>query len=49
MTLDKPEHREVLLELLDKAQFIGAHAELVVELKQAIREATVAKKARKHD
>ncbi len=43
MVLDKPEHRDILLELIDKAHFPGVNAEQVVELKAALRAATIAK------
>lgn len=41
MTIDKEEHRTILLELLNKAAFPGQFAEDVVDLKRSIREADV--------
>jgi len=41
MTLDKEEHRIVLLQIIDQAAFPGKFAEDVVALKAAIREARV--------
>lgn len=41
MTLDKPEHREILLELIAKAHFPGAVARQVVDLLDAIERADV--------
>jgi hypothetical protein len=39
MTLDKEDHRTILLELINKAVFPGQFAETVVELKAAIANA----------
>jgi hypothetical protein len=41
MTLDKKEHKDALLELVHKAQFVGAAARQVVELLEAIESATI--------
>lgn len=41
MILDKQEHRELLMELIDNSVFKGNSAELVTELKKAIIEAEV--------
>ena len=42
MVLNKEDHRAILLELLDRAQFHGAARNLIYELGQAIEWATVA-------
>lgn len=42
MTVDKEEHRDVLLQLITKATFPGEFAEKVVELKEALKAAKVA-------
>jgi hypothetical protein len=42
MTLDKEEHRAVLLELIERAAFPGVVARKVVELQEAIEQADVA-------
>lgn len=47
MTLDKPEDKEILLELINKAAFPGSAAEKVVELKKAIAEASIQKNSPK--
>jgi len=41
MILDKEEHRQILIELISKATFSGEFAEKVVELKEALKNATV--------
>jgi hypothetical protein len=41
MILDKEEHRQILLELIDKASFPGAVRNAVVELANAIEKASV--------
>ena len=41
MTLDKEEHRTILLELINKSAFPGQFAETVVELKAAIASAEI--------
>ena len=41
MTLDKEEHRMILLQLIDKSAFPGQFAEAVVELKEALKKAKV--------
>ena len=41
MTLDKEDHRTILLELIDKSAFPGKFAEDVAELKKAIASAKV--------
>jgi hypothetical protein len=41
MTLDKEEHRAILLELIEKAAFPGAAARKVVELQEAIESADI--------
>ncbi len=43
MTLDKEEHREILLQLISKGVFPGEFAESVVELKKSVREASTPK------
>jgi hypothetical protein len=43
MTLDKEDHRTILLELINKAAFPGQFAETVVELKTALVAAEVVK------
>lgn len=40
MTLDKERHRKVLLELIDTATFPGIALDVVLELRNAIRDAT---------
>lgn len=42
MVLDKEEHRAVFAQLLEKAAFPGEVAEKVVEMKNAVKQATVA-------
>jgi hypothetical protein len=42
MTLDKEEHRAILLELIAKALFPGAAVDQVVELRDAVQAAKVA-------
>lgn len=42
MTLDKEDHRALLLELMNRAAFPGQIAEMVVELKVAIVKAEIA-------
>lgn len=44
MTLDKDEHKQILLQLIDKATFPGEFAEAVVELKKSVREASILKR-----
>lgn len=44
MTLDKEEHRQVLLEMLAKAVFQGASVDLVKEIKDALVNAGVVDK-----
>lgn len=41
MTLDKEDHRQILLELIERAAFPGAAARKVVELQEAIEKAEV--------
>lgn len=41
MTLDKEEHRALLLELIQKAAFPGHAARLVVELTEAVERADI--------
>lgn len=41
MTFDKPQHKQLILDLLDKAQFPGHAVELVFELRKAISEGSV--------
>lgn len=41
MTLDKEEHRNLLLELIAKAAFPGAAVDVVLELRNAVRDAYV--------
>ena len=41
MTLDKEEHRQLLLGLLNQAQVPGTMARLVVELQDALEVATI--------
>lgn len=41
MTLDKEEHRLLLVEMLDRTQFIGAARKMVHELGEAIEKAEV--------
>jgi hypothetical protein len=43
MTLDKEEHRQMLMQLIEQSAFPGKHAEEVVVLKDAVRTATVDK------
>ena len=43
MILDKEEHRQILMELIDKASFPGAVRNVVVELANAIDKAAVGK------
>lgn len=43
MRLDKEEHRAILLELLDRAQFQGASRKVVYELGEAIEGAEIAR------
>lgn len=42
MRIDKEEHRAILLELLDQAQFRGSSRKVVYELGEAIEKAEVA-------
>ena len=41
MVIDKPEHQQLLLELINAASFPGAALELAAEVKQAIQSAKV--------
>lgn len=41
MTLDEEDDRQILLQLIDQAAFSGRVAEIVVRLKNAIRDAKV--------
>lgn len=41
MTIDKEEHRALLLQLIEAASFPGQHIELAVEIKRAIQTATL--------
>lgn len=41
MTFDRPEHKQLIAELLDQATFSGKHAELVVEVRRAVHTAHV--------
>jgi hypothetical protein len=41
MILDKEEHRALLIEMLDRMQFVGAVRKLVAELGEAIEKASV--------
>lgn len=43
MKIDKPEHKILLLDLLNKATFVGNVAELVVDLKHSVQTAEVEK------
>lgn len=44
MTLDTEEHRAILLELINKSSFAGSGIEKIMELKSAVKEATVVAK-----
>lgn len=39
MTFDKPEHKEIVRQLVEQAQFPGKMLELAIELKQAVEAA----------
>jgi len=41
MILDKKEHKEIFLELINKASFQGESVEVVFELKQAVQSAQI--------
>lgn len=41
MTIDKPEHKKFLLELMGHVQYPGQLLELAFEVKQAIKDAEV--------
>lgn len=41
MTLDKPEHRTFLLELMEQVNFPGKFLDLAYEVKQALQAAQV--------
>lgn len=43
MILDKEEHRSILIQLVSKNAFPGEFAEQVVELKEALKSASVGK------
>jgi hypothetical protein len=40
MTFDKPEHQQIVKQLIDQAQFPGHLLELALELKQAVATGT---------
>lgn len=42
MTFDKPEHKEIVKQLLEQANYPGKLVELAVEVKKAVAEANVA-------
>ena len=41
MTFDKPEHQQIIAQLVQQANFPGSMVEMVVDLKVAIASATV--------
>lgn len=41
MTFDKPEHQQIVQQLIEQAQFPGKMLELALELKAAVSSATI--------
>ena len=41
MTFDKPEHQQIVAQLIESAQFPGKMLELALELKKAVADASI--------
>lgn len=41
MVVDKPQHKQILLELINNMTFKGEFAEVIVELKKSISDAKI--------
>lgn len=41
MTFDRPEHKQVLIEMFDRASFAGQHAELAAEIRRTLHAGNV--------